>query len=119
MLKKLKLCNELLPVLRVITPGISRLTSVALYEKQLCIMELAEFNFESHNLRADELLKHLGESETALKEAISMLVYEAKTTPEGRLTQRALKELKELRDHIKVLQGIRDRKSEDNDKSDT
>lgn len=106
MLRKIELCNELLPILRVLTPGISRLTSVALYEKQISIIELAEFDFESNKLKPDELLKRLQESEMILKEAISMLVYEAKTTPEGRLTQRCLLELKELRIHINIVERI-------------
>lgn len=50
----------------------------------------------------DNLIKAEGE----LKQAISMLLFEHSTTPEGQLAKRAMRELKELRAEISVVRAM-------------
>lgn len=52
------------------------------------------------------LQERLKLSEAALKEAIGMLVFEHRTTPEGQLTKKAMCELKELREYIQKVQAM-------------
>lgn len=49
------------------------------------------------NITEEALLIDLTRAETLLKDAITNLVFEHKTTPEGQLCKRALVHLKELR----------------------
>lgn len=44
--RKLQLCEEMLPLVRAVLPGISKLYGIALYEYLLSYMELAELIFE-------------------------------------------------------------------------
>lgn len=99
--RKLELCEEILPILQLLQPGISRMTGIALYESHVPLLQLAQRNYESKEIKCDELLNNLIKAEVWLKESISMLIYEHQTTPEGKLGKRGMSELKELRETIK------------------
>lgn len=106
--RKLELCEEILPILQALQPGISRMTGIALYESHVPLVQLAHRNYESKEIKCDELLKNLILAEIWLKESISMLIYEHQTTPEGKLGKRGISELKELRETIKGVRGLVD-----------
>lgn len=114
--RKLELCEEILPILQSLQPGISRMTGIALYESHVPLVQLAHRNYESKEIKCDELLKNLIKAELWLKESISMLIYEHPTTPEGKLGKRGMSELKELRETIKGVKGLVDEENFRNSK---
>ncbi|XP_065090728.1 SET domain-containing protein SmydA-8-like [Ochlerotatus camptorhynchus] len=113
--RKFELCEEMLEVLRILEPGISRLNGIALYEYNVALWDLSRKNFESKEVNTKTLLENLAKAETGLKESISMLLFEHPTTPEGQLTKRALRDLKELREELAQVQEmvIEDEKEHD------
>ncbi|XP_050094257.1 SET domain-containing protein SmydA-8-like [Anopheles aquasalis] len=104
--RKLELCEEMLQILRVLDPGISRLTGIALYEYHAALVELSRRNHGTGEIKTPELQGNLHTAESVLKEAIGMLVFEHPTTPEGQLTKKAMCELKELREYIQNVQAL-------------
>lgn len=104
--RKLELCEGILPTLKTLQPGISRLTGIALYETYSPIFQLAKRDFDLEQINVDEFIKRLLKSEIFLKESISMLMYEHFSTPEGKLGQKAIMELKELRELIDEKQKL-------------
>uniref|UniRef100_A0A182R8Y9 SET domain-containing protein n=1 Tax=Anopheles funestus TaxID=62324 RepID=A0A182R8Y9_ANOFN len=104
--RKLELCEEMLQILRVLDPGISRLTGIALYEYHAALVDLSRRNHDTGEIKTPELLERLQLAESALKDAIGMLVFEHPTTPEGHLTKKAMCELKELREYIQKVQAM-------------
>ncbi|EDS45653.1 conserved hypothetical protein [Culex quinquefasciatus] len=104
--RKLELCAELLDVLRVLEPGISRLTAIGLYEYNVSLWNVARKKFETKEISAKELLDNLIKGESGLKQSISMLLFEHPTTPEGHLTKRAMQDLKELREEIAQVRAL-------------
>uniref|UniRef100_A0A1W7R8A5 Putative histone tail methylase n=1 Tax=Aedes albopictus TaxID=7160 RepID=A0A1W7R8A5_AEDAL len=104
--RKFHLCQEMLSILRVLEPGISRLTGIALYEYNVALWDLARKKFETKVISAKELLEELSKAEGGLKESISMLLFEHPSTPEGQLTKRAMHDLKDLREEMKQVKVI-------------
>lgn len=102
--RKLELCEGILPTLKTLQPGISRLTGIALYETYSPIFQLAKRDFDLEQMNVDEFIKKLLKAEILLKESVSMLVYEHISTPEGKLGRKAMTELKELRELIEKMQ---------------
>ncbi|XP_024937501.1 protein msta isoform X2 [Cephus cinctus] len=76
--KAVNLCNEVLNVLDIVEPGISRLKEIA----------------------ADELVSRLEEAADILRAALKILLLDPIATPEGRLAKCALQELKSLMESI-------------------
>lgn len=114
--RKLELCEEILPILQSLQPGISRMTGIALYESHVPLVQLAHRNYESKEIKCEELLKNLIKAEIWLKDSVSMLIYEHPTTPEGKLEKRGMSELKELRETIKGVKGLVDEENLRNSK---
>ncbi|XP_055623111.1 SET domain-containing protein SmydA-8-like isoform X2 [Toxorhynchites rutilus septentrionalis] len=104
--RKAELCGEILEVLRVLEPGISRLTGIALYEFNVSQWDLARKKFESKAIKSKDLLETLTSAENGLKESVRMLLLDHPSTPEGRLSKRAMHELKELRGEIAQIRMI-------------
>ncbi|XP_016996757.2 SET domain-containing protein SmydA-8 [Drosophila takahashii] len=102
--RKIRLCQEILLVLKVIAPGISRLKSIALYELANTQAELARKLFSEQEQSSRDLLAELEQVEIMLRESLRMLLFEPLATPEGQLSRTMLRELKELQDDIKNLQ---------------
>ncbi|GLV35041.1 SET and MYND domain containing arthropod-specific member 4 [Carabus blaptoides fortunei] len=113
---KLQLCKEILPVLETVEPGISRLRGITYYEMHIPMVVLANREYDSGEISAEELLKRMLESEDVLKKAISCLLYEPSASPEGRLAARALHELKLLRKSVSSVEQIVENKKEAIDK---
>lgn len=101
--RKTKLCEDILRVLQIIQPGISRLKAIALYEKYSSYAELHRLKFHEEDISESELLEALKDAEIMLRESIRMLLYEPVDSPEGRLTKSMLKELKDLQNDMKIL----------------
>ncbi|XP_030376101.1 SET domain-containing protein SmydA-8 [Scaptodrosophila lebanonensis] len=101
--RKIRLCQEILLVLKVIQPGISRLKAIALYELANTQAELARKLYSEQEYGADELLAELQRTEIMLRESLRMLLYEPIATPEGNLARCMLRELKELQEDMKLL----------------
>ncbi|XP_053686070.1 SET domain-containing protein SmydA-8-like [Sabethes cyaneus] len=106
LVRKLELCGEMLQILRVLEPGISRLTGIALYEHNMALWYLGKHDFESKSISCGDLLHQLVDAENGLKESISMLLFDHPTTPEGQLSKRAMCELKELREEISQVKAL-------------
>lgn len=105
-------------VLRLVEPGISRLqgnlhhpsknqslrivlnlfvAALSLYELQKAQVDLAQKLFANKEIAREEFVKTVLECENKLKNAIKLLLYEPRNSPEGRLAQRAMEELRILR----------------------
>ncbi|XP_017049346.1 SET domain-containing protein SmydA-8 [Drosophila ficusphila] len=106
--RKIRLCQEILLVLKVVAPGISRLKAIALYELANTQAELARKLFSEQEHSANDLLAELGQVEVMMRESLRMLLFEPLATPEGQLSRTMLRELKELQDDIKNIQESND-----------
>ncbi|EAT38341.1 AAEL009757-PA [Aedes aegypti] len=104
--RKFELCEEILPILRTLEPGLSRLVGIAMYEYHAALVELSRRNFDTTEIKSHELLDNLIKAEGELKLAINMLLFEHNSTPEGQLVKRAMRELKELRAEISVVRAM-------------
>lgn len=98
--RKIDLCRELIPILQVLEPGISRLTGIALYELHLPLVILHNQEFSNGEIDCKEFVKKLEEAKEILRQAFTHLVYEPQDTPEGILARVALNELKSLESDI-------------------
>lgn len=56
--------------------------------------------YNEKEMTGDEFVNSLLSAEATIKEAIKLLLYEPSNSPEGRLTQRAMQELRSLRNTI-------------------
>ncbi|EDV98137.1 GH22837 [Drosophila grimshawi] len=106
--RKIRLCQEILLVLKVLTPGISRLKAIALYELANTQAELARKLFSEQEQSTQDLLAELHQTEVMIRESLRMLLYEPISTPEGQLAHGMLRELKELQNDMKMLQQSND-----------
>ncbi|KAJ8680670.1 hypothetical protein QAD02_016457 [Eretmocerus hayati] len=96
MQRMLEMCKEMLDVLEIVEPGISRLKGITLYEMHLPLAMLAQRAYSSREITATELLKRLEEAKALLKRGCGMLLLEPQGTPEAQLAKQALMELKLL-----------------------
>nr|XP_016928680.1 SET domain-containing protein SmydA-8 [Drosophila suzukii] len=106
--RKIRLCQEILLVLKVIAPGVSRLKAIALYELANTQAELTRKLFNEKEQSSRDLVVELQQVEVMLRESLRMLLFEPLATPEGQLSRTMLRELKELQDDIKTLQESND-----------
>nr|XP_023026359.1 protein msta-like [Leptinotarsa decemlineata] len=95
--RKIELCQRLFDVSSIIEPGISRTKAISLYQLQSAMVDLAHKQYQNRSIDIHALVAMLDESETNLKEAIKYFLYEPLKSPEGRLAQIALSEMKMLR----------------------
>ncbi|KAK0098482.1 hypothetical protein PV326_008080 [Microctonus aethiopoides] len=102
----IELCNEILDVLEIVEPGISRLKGLMLYEIHMPIVILANRNYVAREITSEELSKQLELAENCLKRSLTMLLLEPATTPEGILAKRALQEYKALRQHKNDINAL-------------
>ncbi len=125
--RKIELCEEILPILNVLQPGISRLKGIALYEYFNSMVELTIYNmneknisvrdgvvrllfwnmsFQSKCLHAHCLQDQLVTAEQIAKESLKMLLYEPPSTPEGHLAKNAMLKLKSIRENICLFKKL-------------
>ncbi|XP_045524983.1 SET domain-containing protein SmydA-8-like isoform X1 [Pieris brassicae] len=107
MRRKLNLCDELLPVLEVLSPGISRTKAITMYELHLAIVQLAKKEFDSREITGPKYLDELLNAEKHLKRSIEMLLIEPGNSPEGELCAKALEQYRMLKGTMAtILDGI-------------
>ena len=75
-----------------------------MYELQSAIVDISNKQYRDKELTDEGLLSELKAAENILKESVKYLLYEPNQSPEGRLAQMALSELKMLRSSIKNIQ---------------
>lgn len=105
MRRKIEMCNKFLDIFRKIEPGISRIQAIGLYELHSAVVSLAERIYKSKETDKEGFMKMLLLAESTLKNSIKSLLYEPVKSPEGRLAQNALSELKMLRATISNFQS--------------
>ncbi|XP_066587688.1 uncharacterized protein [Prorops nasuta] len=104
--KMLDLCKEVYAVLEIVEPGISRLKGILLYEIHLPLIIMANRAYSANEISISELASRLVEGSQILKKALTMLLLEPATTPEGKLAKRALQELKLLNQNIMDVKSL-------------
>ncbi|XP_055320157.1 SET domain-containing protein SmydA-8-like [Sitodiplosis mosellana] len=109
--RKIDLCEEFIPLLNILQPGISRLRAIAMYEQFAPLVQLARLQHQQKIITDAEYLHQLNEAEKIAKESIGMLLYEPATNPEGMLAKQAMYELKELRIIRQRIEKIMKKKS--------
>ncbi|XP_072750457.1 uncharacterized protein [Anoplolepis gracilipes] len=109
--KMLDTCKEVYDVLDIVEPGISRSKGIMLYEIHLPMIILANQFYSACEISSTQLLCQLEEARDILKKALTMLLLEPMTTPEGKLAKRALEELRTLNQNISDIKSLPPEKS--------
>lgn len=128
--KMLDTCKEVYDVLDIVEPGISRskgihclyavkcmrilvniitnidISGIMLYEMHLPMIILANQFYSAHEISSAQLVCRLEEARILLKKALTMLLLEPATTPEGKLAKRALEELRTLNQNINDVKSL-------------
>ncbi|XP_053610807.1 SET domain-containing protein SmydA-8-like isoform X2 [Plodia interpunctella] len=107
MRRKIQLCNELLPIIEKLTPGISRTKAITMYELHATMVQLAKKLFDSREISGSGYMDELLLAEKYLKRALEMLFIEPGNSPEGELCAKALEEYRALKATMNsVLDGL-------------
>ncbi|XP_052755068.1 SET domain-containing protein SmydA-8-like [Galleria mellonella] len=107
MRRKIQLCNELLPIIEKLVPGISRTKAITMYELHATMVQLAKKKFDGREITGSGYMDELLNAEVFLKRALEMLFIEPGNSPEGELCAKALEEYRALKATINsVLDGI-------------
>lgn len=77
-----------------------------LYEMHLPMIILANRSYSAREISAAQLAHQLEEARDLLKKALTMLLLEPATTPEGKLAKRALEELRTLNQNINDVKSL-------------
>ncbi|XP_017774573.1 PREDICTED: protein msta-like [Nicrophorus vespilloides] len=105
--RKIALCEELISVLRLLDFGdISRHLGIALYELHKAKSQLVYEAYNCNLVDVCQYLEGLQEAQNILKESMKHLLYEPKCSPEGKLAQRAMNDLRVLRGTSSDLERI-------------
>ncbi|XP_072944683.1 SET domain-containing protein SmydA-8-like [Epargyreus clarus] len=107
MRRKIELCEELLPVLEKISPGICRTKAITLFELHITMVQLAKKLFDAREITASVYMDELLSAEKHLKRSLEMLLIEPGNSPEGELCAKALELYRSLKNTMgTVLDGI-------------
>ncbi|XP_017465316.1 PREDICTED: uncharacterized protein LOC108358464 [Rhagoletis zephyria] len=103
--RKLQLCEELMPLVRAVLPGVSKLYGIALYEYLLSFMELAELVYEDKEVGNAALIfqEKLENARDIAAKAKEMLRFEPSNSPEGHLVSRIAMEQRRIEDNLRQL----------------
>ncbi|KAF7265712.1 SET domain-containing protein SmydA-8-like [Rhynchophorus ferrugineus] len=101
--RKIELCYQLLEVLDVIEPGMSRIRGITLYELHGPIMMHARHQYQYDAISKDDFKRRLRESINILKQAVEILKNEPVSQPEGQLGQMALAASEQLEENFDML----------------
>ncbi|XP_029172034.1 SET domain-containing protein SmydA-8-like isoform X1 [Nylanderia fulva] len=104
--KMLNTCKQVYDVLDIVEPGISRSKGIMLYEIHLPMIILANQSYSAREISSEQLVCQLEEARDLLKKALTMLLLEPVTTPEGKLAKRALEELRTLNQNISDVKSL-------------
>lgn len=105
--RKIELCESILPVVRALQPGISRLYAIALYEYVINFIELSVSEYKNSEIAVVDYEKKLTKVKEMLEEAKNMLAFEPLNSPEGHLMQRIGMELIEVEENLKNIESIK------------
>ncbi|XP_037027904.1 SET domain-containing protein SmydA-8-like [Bradysia coprophila] len=106
--RKIELCEDILPIIRILQPGIARLKAIALFEYFNSKAELTIHEMNDQKLSISEGIAKLASAEQLATESIKMLLYEPKSTPEGHLAKIAMLKLKSIRENISLFRNMLD-----------
>ncbi|XP_014206919.1 protein msta-like [Copidosoma floridanum] len=106
--RMVQLGREVLAVLEIVEPGLSRLKGIVLYELHLPMTILANRAYAAREITAPELVSRLEEARDLLRRALGMLLLEPVMTPEGQLARRALREMKVLARSVEDARALAD-----------
>ncbi|KAK3879935.1 hypothetical protein Pcinc_015529 [Petrolisthes cinctipes] len=101
-LRKLECCRDLLQVLDVLDPGISRLRGLTLYELHAPLLLQANKAFQNTTITKSAFLQQLQEVEGYLDQAIYCLKHEPVSSFEGEICKIAYNSVVELKKWIKT-----------------
>lgn len=101
---KQKLCMELIEIANTISPGISRLRGVILYELQATLSSYARKKFTKGEITPEHLINIMQEVRNYLKECIQIFSYEPTCIQEGRLAAVARLDLIEVETYVDSLE---------------
>lgn len=105
LLYKQKICMELLEVANRISPGISRLRGVILYELQATLSAYARRKFSSGEISTEHMNNIMKEVKKYLLECIQIFSFEPPCLQEGRLATIARLDLLELETFLDSLES--------------
>ncbi|XP_055838401.1 SET domain-containing protein SmydA-8 [Episyrphus balteatus] len=95
--RKEELCRQVLGVLNIFEPGLSRARAMLLYELHVPLVLLAKSGFIAKVLSITNLKERIQEAVNILEECVSILKYEDTASQEGMLGRVANKALESLR----------------------
>ncbi|KAI5638445.1 hypothetical protein NE865_08910 [Phthorimaea operculella] len=95
--RQIQLCQEILPVIEKLSPGICRTTAITLYELHATMVQLAKKLFDSREITGTNYMDELLAAEQLLKRSLEMLFIEPGNSPEGELCAKALEEYRALK----------------------
>ncbi|XP_060522635.1 SET domain-containing protein SmydA-8 [Cylas formicarius] len=101
--RKLEMCVQLLEVLDVIEPGLSRIRGITLYELHAPMMVLARHQYQYDAITKEEFREQLKKSLETLGKAVEILIKEPLSQPEGQLGQTAKMSYDHLLENFDVL----------------
>ncbi|XP_018006371.2 SET domain-containing protein SmydA-8 [Hyalella azteca] len=104
--RKMQCCRDVLLVLDVLDPGISRLRGIMEYELQVALLLLLQRAFVQRQLTRQEVLQRLHEPLLLLQSVSMCLQHEAPSCFEGKIytiAQRSLAEVLKWREKVKLM----------------
>lgn len=104
--RKIACCRDLLKVLDVLDPGISRLRGLTLYELHAPLLITANRAFQETTLRKSEFLEKLHEAEGYLEKTVYCLQFEPNSSVEGQICKIARGSLAELKTWIQTVKEL-------------
>ncbi|XP_061386995.1 SET domain-containing protein SmydA-8 [Musca vetustissima] len=104
--RKEEICRQVLRVLNVFEPGLSRTKATILYELHVPIVLLAKSGFIAGVLGGDKLKEKLEEAIAVLKECVETLQHEDQQSHEGVLGLVAKQAMEQLMQSVEGLEGV-------------
>ena len=101
--RKEELCRQVLRVLNVFEPGLSRARAMILYELHVPVVLLAKSGFIAEVLTGRKLKEKLSEAITILKDCVDILQYEDPQSQEGVLGLIAKQAMEQLTQSVEGL----------------
>lgn len=101
--RKVELCYQLLEVLDVVEPGISRLKGITYYELHAPLISLARNEYKSDFITREHFRKKMQDAVNFLEKSVEMLKFEPPNSAEGELAVVAKQALENLIQNFDLL----------------
>jgi len=82
------------------------ISGIMLYEMHLPMIILANLSYSARKISSAQLACQLEKAKNLLKKALTMLLLEPASTPEGKLAKKALEELRTLNQNINDIKSL-------------